>query len=142
MTPASCATSGSATAMTDAPMPLEIAAKRFFPDGGVTIDMMRSAIRKGELTCERIGRSYFVTPADVREWRHKCRVKGCRQGSGSDSVRAASPDGSLSMEERKSILAAALGTTKALKKGFKNTLQERAASTPAPGTPLKLVSRT
>ena len=128
--------------MTDAPMPLEVAIRRFFPEGGVTIDILRAAIRKGELTCERIGRSYFVTPQDVREWRHTCRVKGSRQGSGSGSGKVARTDGSLSMEERKSILAAALGTTRALKNSFKNTSQKRAVSTPVPGTPLKLVSQT
>ena len=32
--------------MTDAPMPLEVAIRRFFPEGGVTIDILRAAIRK------------------------------------------------------------------------------------------------
>jgi hypothetical protein len=128
--------------MTDAPMPLEVAIRRFFPEGGVTIDIMRAAIRKGELTCERIGRSYFVTPQDVRDWRHTCRAKGSRPGFGLGNGKGESRDGSLSMAERKSTLAAALAITKGLRKSSVNTSRRIAGSTPAPGTPLKLVSQT
>ena len=128
--------------MTDAPMPLEVAIRRFFPEGGVTIDILRAAIRKGELTCERIGRSYFVTPHDIREWRHKCRVRGSRHGSGSRTGASVESDGSLSMAERKSTLAAALAITKGLRKSSGNTSRRTAGSTPAPAIPLKLVSQT
>src|SRR4051812_4243859 len=102
-------------------MPLEVAIARYFPDGGVTIETMRAAIRKGELMCERIGRAYFVTPTDVKEWRNTCRARGSRQGFVSGSGKAVMPDGSLSMAERKSTLAAALETTKGLKKNSAST---------------------
>jgi hypothetical protein len=128
--------------MTDHPMPLDIALQKFFPDGGLTKDAMLAAIRRGELACERIGRAYFVTAQDIREWRNTCRAKGFRPGSGSGNAKAASPAGSLSMDERRSTLAAALAITKRLKKGSGNTSPPRGRSTPPAGTPLKLVSRT
>jgi hypothetical protein len=128
--------------MTDHPMPLDIALQKFFPDGGLTKEAMLAAIRRGELTCERIGRAYFVTAQDIREWRNRCRVKGYRPGSGSEAVKGEKTDGSLSMAERKSTLAAALAITKGLKKGSVNTSRPRARSTPPAGTPLKLVSPT
>ena len=128
--------------MTDVPMPLDIALRKFFPEGGLTKEAMLAAIRRGDLNCERIGRAYFVTAGDIREWREKCRVKGSRQGFISESGKAVNHDGSLSMAERKSTLAAALAITKGLKSNSGRTSRQRGGSTPAPGTPLRLVSQT
>jgi hypothetical protein len=126
----------------DSPMPLDIALRKFFPDGGLTKEAMLAAIRRGDLNCERIGRAYFVTAVDIREWRNTCRARGSRQGFTSDSGKAVNHDGSLSMAERKSTLAAALAITKGLKSSSGRTSRRRAGSTPAPGPPLRLVSQT
>jgi hypothetical protein len=123
-------------------MPLDIAIGKFFPDGGISKEHLLAAIRRGELACEKIGRSYFVTASDIKEWRNRCRAKGSRQGFTSDSGKAVNPDGSLSMEERKSTLAAALAITRRLKKNSGNTSLNTGKSTPAPATPLRLVVRT
>ena len=51
------------------PLPLDAAVKTFFPNGGVTKNMLLLAIRRGVLGFEKIGRAYFVTEADVMQWR-------------------------------------------------------------------------
>lgn len=60
--------------MSDAPMPLDFAIRRFFPHGGVSKPQMIAAIRRGELRAEKIGRAYLVTPGAIREWRRKLRL--------------------------------------------------------------------
>ena len=107
--------------MSEGPMPLDFAARRFFPHGGVTKAHMLSAIRAGKLQAEKIGRAYLVTAGHIREWRKSCRVENCRQGSGSAPAKGESPDGSLSMDERRSTLVAALAITQGLRKGSGNT---------------------
>lgn len=126
----------------DTPMPLDTALRKFFPEGGLSKAALLAAIRRGELSCERIGRSYFVTAGDISEWRSKCRARGYRPGSGSGAVRGETPDGSLSMDERKSTLAAALAITRALRKGSANTSPPPVKSTRRAGTRLRLVSQT
>lgn len=79
-------------------VPIAVAAKLFFPHGGVTVYTLRSAIRRGELQCEVIGRGYCVTPADIRKWRELCRkaaahkvtnaTTGAHTGSTADDRRA------------------------------------------------------
>jgi hypothetical protein len=128
--------------MNDTPMPLDVAIARCFADGGVTKAHLLAAIRRGDLACEKIGRAYFVTAGDIREWRNKCRARGSRQGFVSGNGKAVNHDGSLSMDERKSTLAAALAITKGLRKSSGNTSRPRVKSTPAPATPLRLVSQT
>jgi hypothetical protein len=123
-------------------MPLDIALGKFFPDGGVTKEQLLSAIRKGELACEKIGRGYYVTASDIKQWRMKCREKGSRPDCASRTAKSVDSDGSLSMDERKSTLAAALAITKRLKKSSVNISLKRKPSTLAPGTPLRLVSQT
>lgn len=126
----------------DTPMPLDAAVARFFPDGGVTKQHMLAAIHRGELACEKIGRGYFVTQGDIREWRNRCREKGSRQGFVSENGKAVDPDGSLSMDERKSTLAAALAITNRLRKRSGSTSPKRGKSTPPAATPLRLVAPT
>ena len=126
----------------DAPMPLDFALKRFFPHGGVTKQHMLAAIHKGALAAEKIGRAYFVTAGDIREWRKSCRVENCPRGSASGNAKGESPDVSLSMEARKSTLAAALAITQKLKRNSENTLPKRARSTRPAGIQLRLVART
>lgn len=128
--------------MSDTPMPLDFAVRRFFPHGGVTKEQMLAAIRRGQLRAEKIGRAYLVTAGDIREWRRTCRVNGCQPGSISGSAKVEMRVGSLSMDERKLTLAAALASIKALKKSSAPTSRKRGRSTPPAGTPLKLVSRT
>ena len=128
--------------MTDTPMPLDFAVRRFFPHGGVSREQMLAAIRRGQLKAEKIGRSYLVTPGAIREWRNTCRVNVSQPASTSASARAGSHDGSLSMAERKSTLAAALAITRGLKRNSEPTLPRRKKSTPCGETPLRLVSQT
>jgi hypothetical protein len=127
--------------MSEAPMPLDYAVRRFFPHGGVSKEQMLAAIRKGRLKAEKIGRAYLVTPGSIREWRKSC-ARNCPPDSGSAPAKAASLDGSLSMDERKSTLAAALAITKGLRKNSGNTSRPRARSTPRAETPIRLVSQT
>ena len=62
------------------PLPLDAAVKTFFPNGGVTKNMLLLAIRRGVLGFEKIGRAYFVTEADVMQWRKTCRNAATQQG--------------------------------------------------------------
>ncbi|WP_415005171.1 helix-turn-helix domain-containing protein [Aestuariivirga sp.] len=55
------------------PFPLDAAVSYFFPNGGITKNTLRAAIRKGELECEHIGNKYFVTASDIEKWREKLR---------------------------------------------------------------------
>lgn len=73
------------------PYPLQEAAKRFFPLGGVTKTTLRDAIARGELSAERIGRQYFVTAEYIAKWREHCRVKPKVPGSGSDQPPTGGP---------------------------------------------------
>jgi hypothetical protein len=127
--------------MSEAPMPLDYAVRRFFPHGGVSKEQMLAAIRKGRLKAEKIGRAYLVTSGSIREWRKSC-ARNYPPDSGPASAKAASRDGSLSMEERKSTLAAALAITRGLKLNSEPTLPKRNKSTPRAGTPIRLVSQT
>jgi len=54
-------------------MTLRVAVEKCFPHGGVTLSTLRLEIRKGRLKYEKIGRAYFVTEADILEWRQLCR---------------------------------------------------------------------
>ena len=82
------------------PLPLDAAVKTFFPNGGVTKNMLLLAIRRGVLGFEKIGRAYFVTEADVMQWRKTCRNAARAQGSISGSERGGSPSTSSSTERR------------------------------------------
>jgi hypothetical protein len=50
----------------DTMLPLDEAARRMFPAGGVTGDTLKRNIRKGTLRAYRIGRSYQTTMRDMR----------------------------------------------------------------------------
>lgn len=93
--------------MTDAPMTLDTAVSRFFPFGGVTKAQLLSAIHRGDLACEKIGRAYLVTGSDIRAWRNKCRVNDSRPDCVSASVKAANPDGSLQQRGWDAVVKAA-----------------------------------
>lgn len=123
-------------------MPLDVAVARHFPLGGATKATLLAAIRRGDLACERIGRAYFVTDADVKQWRRKCRESASRPGSSSGAALAGQIDGSLSMDERKSTLAAAQAIVQALKPGLANTSRRPAGSTQRSGIRLVSPSRT
>ena len=43
------------------PTPLSVAAKLFFPHGGVTANTLRTAIRSGDLNAALVGQCYMVT---------------------------------------------------------------------------------
>lgn len=90
----------------DEPVPIAVAAKLFFPHGGVTVSTLRSAIRRGELQCEVIGRGYCVTGADIRKWRELCRRAALDRISVSDPKTKTA--GSISAEDRMKAAQAAL----------------------------------
>lgn len=122
------------------PMPLKTALAVCFPHGGITEETMLAAIRNGKLAHEKIGRRYFVTEADVREWRKGCRKDAKAQGSGSGSAKGENPAGALSTDELKLRQNMALMRLERLKKTSPDTLRKKARrSTPAPATPLRLV---
>jgi hypothetical protein len=86
-------------------MPLQVAVETFFPHGGVTKSTLLAAIRDRRLGFEKIGKTYFVTGADIQQWRDtQCRAAACPQGSITAPPKT---DGSLSMAERKSTHSAA-----------------------------------
>jgi hypothetical protein len=57
----------------DDPVPLDVAAKIFYPAGGVTEQTRKSEIRKGHLVLELTGGKYFVTKRAINEMRELCR---------------------------------------------------------------------
>src|SRR5689334_12497976 len=65
----------------------------FFPCGGVTLNTLRTEIRRGTLVPERIGGKYFVTPRAIREMRLSCRAPVSRHALSSDATGTASGAG-------------------------------------------------
>lgn len=75
----------------DAPIPLAKSVDLIFPEGGGTLNTVRTLIRKGDLQVERIGRRFFTTRRYIYEMREKCRVKPKAHIYGSEKSGATSP---------------------------------------------------
>lgn len=67
----------------DDPLTLAEASKQIFR-GNLSVSALRTAISRGELVAEKLGGKLFVTPAEIRAWRAKCRLERSRPDSGSD----------------------------------------------------------
>ena len=59
----------------DTPLPLDEAARRMFPMGGVTAITLKAQVRKGHLKAYRIGKAYHTTLRDMREMVRLAEVK-------------------------------------------------------------------
>lgn len=119
------------------PVPISKAVEMFFPHGGVTKSTLFAAIRRGELACEKIGKAYMVTEADVIEWRKMCRKETKGQDSGLGNAKAEPPSTSSNMERSKSAQAAALMKANALTKPSPPILPPTSSPTPGNVTLLK-----
>ena len=99
----------------DDPVPLSQAAALFFPAGGITLQSLRTEIRKGNLIAERIAGRYFVTRQAIEEMRERCRIQPKAQGSTSENGEAVRQPGSYGTPGQKSQLDAAKATASRLK---------------------------
>lgn len=59
----------------DEPIPLRKAVTMFFPHGGITVNGLRTEIRKGRLPYKEIAGKHFVTRRGIREMIDRCTVK-------------------------------------------------------------------
>ena len=85
--------------------------------GLVKVSTLRAAADRGDLVIEKLGRRVVTTPANVSEWRLKCRVIQNRRDyiCGTQEGNQTSLAGSLKTERLRLAQAAALATAKALK---------------------------
>jgi hypothetical protein len=68
----------------DDPLLLSVAAVLAFPDGSMTVTVLRRERDAGRLAVERIGNRDYTTLAAIREMREKCLLDRSRHGSGTD----------------------------------------------------------
>lgn len=109
----------------------------FYPDGPLTIASLRTEIKKGGLTAERIAGKIFVTPRGLTEMRIKCREQPNRHGSTSGNGRAGNLNGlSSTQEAMNKAQAAAQVKNEERKRRLKDTSP---ASTKAPSEPTNLL---
>ena len=91
--------------------------------GAVSVSALRSEIRKGTLSVERIGKNLYTTPAAIREMREKCRVMQNLHDSTSGRT-AKAKSGSSGTESSSDELAALKASVTALKNGSLSTLKK------------------
>ena len=82
----------SRTVEDDALLTLKDACEIFF-GGRITVATLKAEHARGNLDISKIGRSYFTTPAKLREMEVKCRVEAPARSSG--STKSAKPGPSL-----------------------------------------------
>src|ERR1700687_4005711 len=70
----------------DVPLRLDVAARLAFPDGSLTANSLRREISRGRLTSERIAGRLFVTLAEIRRMRARCRVEARVPASSSEQT--------------------------------------------------------
>ncbi len=68
----------------DDPLRLDIAARLAFPDGSMTVAVLRRERDAGRLAVERIGNRDYTTIAAIKEMREQCRLAPNPRDSGSD----------------------------------------------------------
>lgn len=95
---------------------LDTAAALAFPDGTVTVHVLRTQRNKGLLDTWRLGRREYTTLEAVNRMKQKCHAAPRQPASGSAPAPAAKPSSSSSTEDGKSAQAAALASVKRLKK--------------------------
>lgn len=115
---------------------LAVAAKRFFPQGGITVHSLRSEARAGRLRLIRIANKDFVTEDAILEMVERC---ACRENenlpiSGSGKEKAERQRGSFTTARSELAQAAAKRTLEGLK-AFSGTISPKNSS------PLVQVSR-
>ena len=92
---------------------LREAAAALSPEGYVKVSTLRLEIARSRLTAMRIGKSYYVTPASLMEYKKKCLVspKGHVSGSSGPATpmgNPSAPEVGLSGMDQKSIALASL----------------------------------
>ena len=75
--------------LTNIPMPIDEAVKRFFPFGGVTRSTLLSACRSGALSYAKIGNRYLVSRDDIDAWIAHSKVRKSTIGSQSKEPKKA-----------------------------------------------------
>ncbi|WP_185983012.1 hypothetical protein [Aureimonas mangrovi] len=114
----------------------------FWPEGPLTVASLRTEIRNGSLTAERIAGKDLVTPRSLKEMRQRCRGQRSPRASTSARDGAAKDHGSSSTAVMKSAQAAALETVKALRESSRATSRENTRRRSADRTPPRCASRT
>lgn len=116
----------------DDPVPLAVAAKLFFPAGGVTLSSLRNEIRRGTLVPERIANKLFVTRRAIDAMRDRCRDDLKARDSmcaGSKASRPSIPSGTG--DRVSAACASALVSIKKLKEHSRNTSPSSTTRAPA-----------
>ena len=104
----------------DTPLSLQEAAATLLR-GLVTASTLRAAAARRELTVERIGRLYVVTPAAVKAWRARCRVEAEPPTSTSRGAGTAPASGTSATDSGASAQLAAQMRLRAQKERLKAT---------------------
>jgi hypothetical protein len=100
---------------------LDTAAALAFPDGTVSVNVLRAQRDKGRLDTWRLGRREYTTLEAVNRMKQQCHAEPRQPASGSVNEKVGLPCSSSSIVDGKSAQAAALASVKRLKKRLQTT---------------------